>query len=1793
MDNLDGSLAFKATLDINDFNVSAQAMEQQIRKVSTTAMTEAENMDESILSFARNGAQYIVSYLVGQGMYSLMQSIVQTRGQFQQLEIAFGTMLKSGTQAQMLMNRLVEVAAKTPFDLQGIAMSAKQMLAYGSTVDTVVDELVMLGNVASGVGAPLSEIAYLYGTLRTQGRAYTVDIRQFAGRGIPIYEELANVLGVTKNKVSELVEAGKVGFPEVEKAFQNMTSSAGIYYNLMEEQSKSLTGMISNMGDAWDSMLNEIGKNNQDLFAGAISSATSLIENYDKILNIIKAITVAYGSYKAALVVNSLVTKGCTGVAVLDNTVRQAKIALMKVEAQLTGQVANQTKAMKAATDAHVAALQQQLTAEERANVVKQIRIATIQQLLTEQQKEYLSFLGLTASSENYEQAAMGALTVEQREALGKIDLTEKSVIYRNALEKEVAAKQQSRISSLESLKAQRTSALSAAEAARSRLVAAKQNVATAQMELTMAKQSGDATRVANAQKKVEITLDAEVAAKKKLLAAQSLASARSKQYEAAASKQAASASAIDTAAKGAQSTATSILTTVTNRCTLAMKTLWAAMKSNPIGWIITILGTLYSAFLMFRNEEEEAVSAMGEFQDTTNKEINELNQLFAVLKNVESGTTTHKKAVDRINEICKQYNKTLLSENSTLAEQQRIYNELTQAIQATTAEKIKAKYIDQINEEKAKNQDAGRKEFVSSVRGAQRVTSTNTAFGRFNAFDDVEGLKNLSDATFDYIDSYIRTKAETLKNLTGEEYGKAVKEVEGEIRNILKEASGEDMSGVFLGDKISKYIETIVRPAREASQEISKITDELGTFGSKNVDKVVESVDYAKMDFEELDKKIRETQKSIDDLNAKTVKVDADNKELEELTNTLTDLKKAVLDKESSLNTEKGISDRIKQLKEERETVEINSSKYKQLTATIEKLENRMPKKNAEKTDDTLRQKQLEADRKLEQDRIAVMEEGYEKRKALLDLQHKQALAQIDKEEKELKDARKKAGKGTLTSAEQAGFDERRNLENRSYELAQNKLFDGEIDYKKQQYQLYFRWVRNMGEEVANQQFRTLLKGGASFRDYVDRQIQELEKKQSEGSLTTGEGNQLISLRMQYDEITGAKSAIDSFRESITRSVEQAQTLADKLEALAAVKAKLENGESGLVGADEKAQASLLISQEEAKLQIELQNTVLNKFRTFEEQKLSILKEYSLLRKAAQETDNTDRINQVNQAEREALSALNANFLKQSDSWKKLFSDLDSLSSNEIATLIADIESRLRKSDLKLNPVDYKALLDSLEQARAKLIEKNPFRAMNEYYDAYVKAKEKLATAKADLANGNGSDEDVKIEEANMKRAAKGMTDAIESVTETASDCGNTIANMFSELGEDELASGLSTAISLMDQLGNAASSVGKIISGSNVLGGITGMVGAVSSIVGIFSRLHDAKYEKRIKNLQTEIDQLESSYSRLERSYNNTYWVFTDEQNEAYRKNIQLIEDQIALLEEEAQVAKENWDYTRYAELNKQLSDLNRNLKQAREQGDMFTLYQEQIKNLQEQQQAIREQIQNEQDKKKTDENKVQSWTDSIESINQQIEDLNKQMMETLSGTDVNSAINEFADALVDAYCQGEDAAEALGEKTKAVLKNAVVEALKRQFLAKGINDAVSYLGEAMKDNVLSDAEKQEFERQVNVAGSLFNSALEGIGDWIKDIKEEEESLQEDPLTGATRSLSEETGGVIAGRLNAFIINQSDQTAIIRQALVYQAEIAANTKVSAAELSEIRSSLNRIESSSKDNSLLSQGIS
>lgn len=235
--------------------------------------------------------------------------VIEATGKMQQLQVALSTILQDKSKAEQLIADIVQFAAKTQFNLDDVATGAKQLLAYGSSADNVVNELSMLGDVASGLQIPIGQLIYLYGTLRTQGRAMTVDIRQFAGRGIPIYEELAKVLGVSKDQVGELVKEGKVGFKEVEQAFKNMTSEGGKFANLMESSAGTWPQRLSNIEDTLFQKMNEFGNKYKEVFEFGIGTAEDLVESLDDVLSIMGGLIAAYGTYKAALITAAVAQK--------------------------------------------------------------------------------------------------------------------------------------------------------------------------------------------------------------------------------------------------------------------------------------------------------------------------------------------------------------------------------------------------------------------------------------------------------------------------------------------------------------------------------------------------------------------------------------------------------------------------------------------------------------------------------------------------------------------------------------------------------------------------------------------------------------------------------------------------------------------------------------------------------------------------------------------------------------------------------------------------------------------------------------------------------------------------------------------------------------------------------------------------------------------------------------------------------------------------------------------------------------------------------------------------------------------------------------------------------------------------------------------------------------------------------------------------------------------------------------------------------------------------------------------
>ena len=284
----DNSAVLRAFKGVQDGVVqTARVVEQQGQSI--------ENVFNRIKSLAS------VAF-VGFTAKEIVTTLGTIRGDFQQFEMAFETMLGSAQKAKNMISDLANLAATTPFDMKGVVNGAKQLLAYGIEADKITDTMRRLGDVSAGLGLNLNDLAWLYGTTMTQGRLFSRDLYQFTGRGIPLTEELAKQFGVTKDKVTELVTAGKVGFPEVEKAIKSMTDQGGKFGGLMDKQSHTITGQVSNIQDTIEMAINDLGTQTEGIMNDALDLTSRVVDHWKQIGEVILAAASAMGLYKAMAV---------------------------------------------------------------------------------------------------------------------------------------------------------------------------------------------------------------------------------------------------------------------------------------------------------------------------------------------------------------------------------------------------------------------------------------------------------------------------------------------------------------------------------------------------------------------------------------------------------------------------------------------------------------------------------------------------------------------------------------------------------------------------------------------------------------------------------------------------------------------------------------------------------------------------------------------------------------------------------------------------------------------------------------------------------------------------------------------------------------------------------------------------------------------------------------------------------------------------------------------------------------------------------------------------------------------------------------------------------------------------------------------------------------------------------------------------------------------------------------------------------------------------------------------------
>lgn len=669
----------------------------------------------------RNDALGISGMLMGGlGLEQLIGTMIQTRGEFQQTEMAFDTMLGDTQKSQELVTQLINTAAKTPFDMQGITNGAKQLLAYGTSADEVNDTLVRLGDIAAGLSLPLGDLVYLYGTTMTQGRMYTQDLRQFMGRGIPLAAELAKQFGVAESQVGKLVTDGKVGADQVKKAIESMTSEGGRFGGLMEKQAATFVGRISNIEDAVSQMFNEMGKSQEGVINEGIDLVGNLVENWQTVGKVILTAIAAVGTYKASLIAAAGIRNA------------QQKAAVSYFNDGLGQMDKAKRESLKQSYDLHGG------KAAYRESVMKDIR---------EQTSLKTSEDGTTVSLNIDEQRLKTTLETAKAEGLISEELEQEILKKKELLEASVEETRQSQLrteqekfkqvdsqytnvteelstvnTALANARANKEEAESIIERTQNRMdeiqaimdsadasadagdisSMADEMASLAQENATAVEQRDTAATEINTLSEKQNTLstqqgalaDQRAAIQKNIDTVSTKGNTLATQTNTVAVKGSTLSQKLNTVWTKASATAQMMLTAAVNEVKGAFIGLKAALMSNPITAIATIAMTAVTALSMFSDEEKSAAEMSKEFGDSASDTINKVNSLYSIIKNTNADTKTHKDALSQLTQVYEDYGIQLDENAEKMVQNEDMHKRLTQAILNQSVEQQKANAI-------------------------------------------------------------------------------------------------------------------------------------------------------------------------------------------------------------------------------------------------------------------------------------------------------------------------------------------------------------------------------------------------------------------------------------------------------------------------------------------------------------------------------------------------------------------------------------------------------------------------------------------------------------------------------------------------------------------------------------------------------------------------------------------------------------------------------------------------------------------------------------------------------------------------------------------------------------------------------------------------------------------------------------------------------------------------------------------------------------------------------------------
>lgn len=1731
MNSNNGDLYFRAGIDLDGFNAGAAAMEQRMKSLTSTVVSTSGEMDNAL---SRVGD--IFTRMVGVGAAAgFVKEMFNVRSEMQNTEAALKVFLGSAEEADKFFRSLQDYAYNNVFEFKDLAQQSAQLLAYRTNVEDVIPTLNKLSEIAAATNAPLNELVRVFNKVKSTNRLDADAIESLGGKGIDVRKEIAEIRGFSA-EMSEQIDVTGLKFSDLQTIIDHVAGEGGRYFGMMEEKMKTLGDTWGLMQDNITNMFNEIGKENQELLKAGMDVGNYLIENYKGVAKVLGALVVAYGSAKAARVALNVAQKNGTGIAVLDNTVWGIRANLMKKEVASNINVTKSIRDIKKAQEEEIATLKLAITEQEHEAIINKSRIANLGEILTQQQKMELAQMGLTEASDEYLPIATSMLSREQAMTMAKSELTKNNQSYINAMREVIGLSSDETKTIDDRIKAtvkDLSTTEDLIETSISKKEKLEENIEALKESYKVALNNADASDI---QAKAEALENAQTELQAVSKNIESLAETRNttqKKLNELQTRKNTLATTSDTVATNINTKSKNLSSIAIGKLTSGLKMLWAVMKANPIMSIVSIATTLYSVITSLSSKTEEATMGLGKASKEAAKTFNEENSKIEVLTGLINDNNisieTRKKKLAELKEIVPDYHADLTDEGILINNNTGAIDNYCKALEKQIRLQAYEKELTELTQNKIEAQE--------NIKKKQEEYDKRVNWQEANSKVQYYGLGGAGVKSSDARD-VVRAKKEL------EEAKKEFSKIEEEIVKI-KEKIGSD-EAIKKEEEKTKTALTVAEKRKQLLAEIANTEKALNKARSSNSE-------YDKEEIARLEKELKNKQAELGSLVGKDVK---------------------------------------------KSTSDIQKAKSALTEAEL----------------------QLEIER--QEAIIATMKEGVEKQQAIIELNYKKQMQSISKTKEEYDRKRKEAGLNG-NSADIEVFRIQENKAKIERDKAESKLFENEIENHKQEYEEYLKWTNAVSKEAADKKFADLIAQGNTFADWVNTQIKRLEDK---GSLSSSETSFLEDLRKEAESANA-----DSYKKlfaDLQSEIDKAPALAKKLELLVKAIEKLKgNGDNS----NAKSELLLNLATMVADTQEEIDKAFEDKYKSYSKRRVELEQSYLAdIKKLTQKGMKIEAGN-LSRELKEAIEALNTDFVKSivseslanptKSNIKSAIEELD-----EISTMNLDVFNRAYNLDLTKEQlkgikeaicdvrIEIKklgegyTLSDAFKDIRDGRIEEDlekVARGTNYIQNAFSKLSEVTSVLSSALDDLSEVSDNKSLK--NLSNVASDVSDVLGTAGSFAST-GASFGGVWGAVIGAVIGGGLGIITKVLEsekekeeQIAEAAEK--GLEHQQDVMNKLGEILGSIESLSDTITSLSYDQFSSSLLSLIQELK--ESSEAISKRNENgDEYWhsIYNSLLGSDIAKVFSsMIEEGVIDKETAKKIRRESWvsssgstgmyDNDKLAKemanyLNWKAQEFSREQKNLiLELQDLYNsgtydslkyfnatnkVYQSQIEWLEHQRDLMKALGQ--------DTSEIDRQIAEMElSINKSLQNI----AESLYGVDMDGIISEWISIFEQFGDNVDGAFNAIDESIDRMIANMlqkrlVIEPLMEQFTqifdnyANEVGEGHEYTDEDFVElaNRIGDAKDEAYENYERYLGALNNLGI--------DLANMADSST---LAGSIQNLSEETGGIIAGRLNAMVINQAEGNNYMRQSLLVQYEMKNHLADINQNVASIKSSIgNRV---------------